>query len=71
MARQPIEIDRDKLRVALRKLDDEHAFYMLNDAIELLPPAMRDKQRRRQPEDFGSGGPLDSLDTRAGRVWRQ
>ncbi len=47
MARQPIEIDRDKLRVALRKLDDEHAFYMLNDAIELLPPAKLHKIVRK------------------------
>ena len=32
-------IDRDKLRTALRRLDDERVFYMLNDAIDLLPPA--------------------------------
>ena len=39
MARQPIEIDRDKLRAAIRKLGNEYIFYMLNDAIDLLPPA--------------------------------
>src|SRR5439155_4045861 len=39
MARQPIEIDRDKLRAEIRKLGDEYVFYMLDDAIDLLPPA--------------------------------
>src|SRR6266849_3981244 len=33
------EIDRDKLRAAVRKLGNEYVFYMLDDAIELLPPA--------------------------------
>lgn len=31
-------IDRDKLRSALRRLGDEHVFYMLDEAIDLLPP---------------------------------
>ncbi|MGH9893875.1 MAG: hypothetical protein ACREA0_18205 [bacterium] len=31
------EIDRDKLRAAIRKLDDEYVFYLLDDAIDLLP----------------------------------
>ncbi len=39
MARKPIQIDRDKLRAAVRKLSNEYVFYMLDDAIELLPPA--------------------------------
>ncbi len=39
MARREIEIARDKLRAAIRKLGKEYAFYMLNDAIDLLPPA--------------------------------
>jgi hypothetical protein len=39
MKRKPIPIDRDKLRAAIRKLGHEHVFYMLDDAIELLPPA--------------------------------
>jgi len=39
MARQPIQIDRDKLRAAVRNLGNEYIFYMLDDAIELLPPA--------------------------------
>jgi hypothetical protein len=39
MATKPIQIDRDKLRAAVRKLGNEHVFYMLDDAIELLPPA--------------------------------
>ncbi len=32
-------IDRDKLRAAIRRLGDEYVFYMLDDAIDLLPPA--------------------------------
>lgn len=39
MARQAIDIDRDKLRAAIRKLGREYVFYMLDDAIDLLPPA--------------------------------
>ena len=39
MARKPIQIDRDKLRAQIRKLGNEHVFYMLDDAIELLPRA--------------------------------
>jgi hypothetical protein len=39
MARKPIQIDRDKLRAAVRKLGNDYVFYMLDDAIELLPPA--------------------------------
>ena len=39
MARQPAGINRDKLRAAVRKLGPEYVFYMLDDAIDLLPPA--------------------------------
>lgn len=39
MPRQPAAIDRDKLRAAVRKLGHEYVFYMLDDAIDLLPPA--------------------------------
>ena len=39
MARKPIQIDRDKLRAEVRKLGNEFVFSMLDDAIELLPPA--------------------------------
>jgi hypothetical protein len=39
MARRQIEIDRDKLRAALRKLPHEYVFDMLDDAVDLLPPA--------------------------------
>jgi hypothetical protein len=39
MTRQPIAIDLDKLRAAVRKLGHEYVFYMLDDAIDLLPPA--------------------------------
>lgn len=33
------EIDRTKLRARIRHLKDEYMFYMLDEAIELLPPA--------------------------------
>ena len=39
MPRKPIQIDRDKLRAEVRRLGNEHVFSMLDDAIELLPPA--------------------------------
>jgi hypothetical protein len=39
MARKPIQIDRDKLRAEVRKLGNEYIFYILDDAIELLPLA--------------------------------
>ena len=39
MARLFIELDRDKLRAAIRMLGTEYLFYMLDDAIDLLPPA--------------------------------
>ena len=39
MPRQPVTIDRDELRAAVRKLGHEYVFYMLDDAIDLLPPA--------------------------------
>ena len=39
MAGKPIQIDRDKLRAEVRKLGNEYVFYMLDDAIELLPLA--------------------------------
>ena len=37
--RKPIPIDRDKLRAAVRKLGNEYVFFMLDEAIELLPPS--------------------------------
>jgi len=36
MPRQPI--DRDKLRAAIRTLGNQYVFFMLYDAIDLLPP---------------------------------
>ena len=47
MAGHPIEIDRDKLRAAVRKLGHEYVFYMLDDAIDLLPPAKLHKIARK------------------------
>jgi hypothetical protein len=32
-------IDRDKLRAAIRRMGSEYVFYMLDDAITLLPQA--------------------------------
>lgn len=34
-----MRIDRDKLRSAVRRLGNEYIYYMLDDAIELLPPS--------------------------------
>lgn len=31
------QIDRDKLRMAIRRLGDEYVYYMLDEALELLP----------------------------------
>ncbi len=39
MKQKPIQIDRDKLRAAVRRLGNEQVFYMLDDAIEMLAPA--------------------------------
>ena len=39
MAAKPIQIDRDKLRAEVRKLGNEYVFFVLDDAIDLLPPA--------------------------------
>jgi hypothetical protein len=39
MARNPVEIDRNKLRLEIRKLANEYVYNMLDDAISLLPPA--------------------------------
>lgn len=37
-ASAPPQIDRGKLRDALRTIGDEYVFYMLDEAIDLLPP---------------------------------
>jgi len=37
MSDEPVNIDRDKLRAAIRRLSPEYVFYMLDDAIDLLP----------------------------------
>jgi hypothetical protein len=39
MSDEPVNIDRDKLRAAIRRLGPEYIFYMLDDAIDLLPLA--------------------------------
>jgi hypothetical protein len=47
MARQ--YIDRDKLRAAIRRMGSEYVFYMLDDAITLLPQT---KLRRMIAQDL-------------------
>jgi len=56
MPRQPMAIDREKLRAAVRKLRHEYVFYMLDDAIDLLPPAKL-HQIAKKYLDFKSLGP--------------
>jgi hypothetical protein len=33
------ELDRQQIRRAIRQMDNEHVFYLLDDAISLLSPA--------------------------------
>jgi hypothetical protein len=47
VAKKSIEIDRNKLREEVRKLGNEYVFYMLNDAIDLLPPDKLHKIARK------------------------
>jgi hypothetical protein len=47
MARKPIKIDRDKIRAEVRKLGNEYVFFMLDDAIELLPRAKLHKLAKK------------------------
>lgn len=47
MKREPIQIDRDKLRNAIRELDDACLHQMLFDAIDLLPPTKLRKLARK------------------------
>ena len=39
MSDEPVNIDHEKLRAAIRRLSPEYVFYMLDDAIDLLPLA--------------------------------
>jgi hypothetical protein len=39
MSEEPATIDRGKLRAAIRRLGPEYVFYMLDETIDLLPPA--------------------------------
>jgi hypothetical protein len=47
MTRKPVQIDREKLRAAVRKLGNDTVFYMLDDAIDLLPPAKLHKLAKK------------------------
>ena len=52
------QIDPDKLRAAVRRLGDEYVFYMLNEAINLLPQAKLLKLVKRylDPSELGPDG---------------
>jgi hypothetical protein len=52
MARKPILIDRGKLHAEVRKLGKEYVFYMLDDAIELLPVWFRVLSATAEPEEY-------------------
>jgi len=61
--REPIQIDRDKLRAAIRKLGNEYIFCVLSDAIDLLPPAKLHKiaekyldRELRSPQEHANTG---------------
>lgn len=62
MARQPTAIDRGKLRAAIRKLGHEYIFYMLDDAIDLLP---RSKLHQIARKYLGVEGLLTNGETAA------
>ena len=59
------QIDREKLRAAIRTLGDEYVFYMLDEAIDLLPEAKLAKialryidPARLRPDSSAKGGLL-------------
>lgn len=64
MPRQPAAIDRDKLRTAVQKLGHEYGFYMLDDAIDLLPPAKL-RQIAKKYLDVKSLRPDGAIKTKA------
>jgi hypothetical protein len=47
MTRRSVDIDREKLRAAIRRLGAEYVFYMLDEALDLLPPAKLQKVVRK------------------------
>lgn len=62
------EIDREKLRAAIQRLRDEYVFYMLDEAIELLPDAKLAKLMGRyldlkqlRPDPKGKGSLLTDV----------
>lgn len=77
----PLKIDREKVRAAVRKLGDEYMFHMLDDAIDLLPPAKLNKLlgqyldvTKLAPEDLPKPGLLVEIEafekaSRAGRYY--
>jgi len=61
------QIDPDKLRAAVRRLGDDYVFYMLNEAIDLLPQAKLLKLVKGDPVDVCQAfeiifGLLDHID---------
>jgi len=62
------QIDRGKLRAAIRKLGDESVFYMLDEALDLLPQSKLLKLVKRyidpsklQPDGDGQGNLLSDV----------
>ncbi|MGA3268483.1 MAG: hypothetical protein ABSE16_16875 [Verrucomicrobiota bacterium] len=47
MAGKRLQIDRDKFRAEVRKLGNEHVYFMLDEAIELLPLAKLHKLAKK------------------------
>jgi hypothetical protein len=62
------KIDRDKLRAAIRNLGNESVYFMLAEAIDMLPPAKLEKLARRplnlaqlQPDAKSKGSLLEEV----------
>jgi hypothetical protein len=62
------QIDRDKLRAVIRKMSNEYVFYMLDEAIDLLPEAKLQKLVKRyvdpstlQPDGKAKGNLLSDV----------
>ncbi len=47
-----IRVDREKLRVAVRRMGNESIYYMLDDAIELLPAWFACLSATVEPDEY-------------------
>ena len=52
-------IDHDKLRTAIRRMDDEHVYYMLYDTIGLL----RETELRELVEEYYTAAQIAQMET--------